>query len=137
MPRLLAISNIKAWEGAVATTEDTERETVASNRFLFFRPSAGEDATDYFWSLLLGDEGVAALGRASPGSADRNRTLALDRFLQIKLEIPGTEDQAEIGRLLRTVRSSLAHVDVRVEQARTRIEAILPAALNEAFAGLS
>lgn len=136
-PRMLAISNIKAWEGAVATTGEVDRDALASNRFLFFRPNAGEEATDYFWSLLLGSEGLAALGRASPGSADRNRTLAVDRFRRIRLKIPGAEDQVAIGRRLRLVRGAVAQHESRSEHANERVEALLPAALNETFARLS
>lgn len=136
-PRLLAVSNIKAWEGAVATTEDIDRFTVASNRFLFFGPVAGEDATDYFWSLLLEAEGLAALGRASPGSADRNRTLAVDRFRRIELKLPGPGDQAVIGREIRAARTSVARYESCVKRVGTRVEALVPAALNQAFASLS
>ncbi len=136
-PRLLAISNIKAWEGAVATTEEIDRGTVGSNRFLFFRPVAGEDATDYFWSLLLGGEGIAALGHASPGSADRNRTLGIDRFRRIELKIPRLKDQGEIGRRIRGARRSIASYESGVEQLQPRVEGLLPAALNRAFAPLS
>lgn len=136
-PQMLAISNIKAWEGAVATTSDVDRDALASNRFLFFRPRAGEEATDYFWSLLLGSEGLAALGRASPGSADRNRTLAVDRFRRIKLMVPGDEDQVAIGRRLRVIRGAVAQHEASSERARQRVEALLPAALNEAFGGLT
>ena len=136
-PRMLAVSNIKAWEGAVATTELDDRDTVASNRFLFFRPVAGEEATDYFWSFLLGSEGIAALGQASPGSADRNRTLAVDRFRRIELKIPGLEDQARIGRRIREARSSVALYESGAKRARHRVDALLPAALNQAFASIS
>ncbi len=136
-PRLLAISNIKAWEGAVATTEEIDRGTVGSNRFLSFRPVAGEDATDYFWSLLLEGEGIAALGHASPGSADRNRTLAIDRFRRIELKLPGLEDQARIGKRIREARTSVARYESGAERSGQRVGALLPAALNQAFASIS
>lgn len=137
VPRLLIVSNIKAWEGAVATTEDADAATVASNRFLLFRPTAGEDATEYFWSLLLGHEGIAALGHASPGSADRNRTLSVGRFLDIELNLPGFDHQVAIGRRLRELRHELTRIAALAGQAHTRIDAMIPAALNDAFAGLS
>lgn len=133
---LLVVSNIKAWEGAVATTGSAEAGTVASNRFLFFRPLAGTDAIDYFWALLLGPEGIGALGYASPGSADRNRTLAVDRFRQIKLPIPCPEDQLTIGRHIRAAREGTARFEARSESAAERIAALVPAALNSAFSGL-
>jgi type I restriction enzyme S subunit len=136
-PRLLAISNIKGWEGAVATTEAADSSTVASNRFLFFRPLAGDDATDYFWGLLLGTEGLAALGHASPGSADRNRTLAVDRFNTITLDMPELDQQAEIGRRVSAARQAVTALEARADASARRIEALLPAALHQAFAWLT
>jgi type I restriction enzyme, S subunit len=135
--RRLAISNIKAWEGAVATTEESDRSTVASNRFLFFRPIAGGDATDYFWALLLGSDGLAALGHASPGSADRNRTLALDRFQNLRLRLPDLRDQAAIGRRIRRARSAVERLEGCAERAGRRVGALVPAALHEAFASFN
>jgi len=135
-PHLLAISNIKAWEGAVAVTEEDDHGAVASNRFLFFRPVAGEDALEYFRLLLLGPGGIAALGQASPGSADRNRTLAVERFQSIELELPDIDEQARIGRILRETRSSIALFESNAKEGENRVNALLPAALNHAFASL-
>lgn len=130
---LLVISNIKAWEGAVATTHSADAGTLASNRFLFFRPVAGADAIDYFWALLLSPEGIYALGQASPGSADRNRTLAIERFRQIRLPVAGPDHQLEIGRHVRAARQRIAEFESRSESAAERVAALVPAALNSAF----
>jgi type I restriction enzyme S subunit len=135
-PDLLAISNIKGWEGAVATTSEGDLGAVASNRFLFFRPLAGSDAVHYFWSVLLDGDGLAAIGRASPGSADRNRTLAIDRFKRLELPLPSLGDQAAIGRVVGEVRAATATQEQAAQLTTSRINALLPAALNEAFAGL-
>lgn len=135
-PHMLAISNIKAWEGAVAVTDENDRGTVASNRFLFFRPMAGEDALEYFRLLLLGTGGIAALGQASPGSADRNRTLAAERFQSIELELPDIGEQARIGRILRETRSSISFYESNAKESENRVDALLPAALNHTFASL-
>lgn len=130
---LLVVSNIKAWEGAVATTGSAEAVTVASNRFLFFRPLAGADAIDYFWALLLSPEGIHALGQASPGSADRNRTLAIERFRQIRLPVPSPDEQLVIGRHVRAARERIAEVEAKSKSAAERVAALVPAALNSAF----
>jgi type I restriction enzyme S subunit len=135
-PDLLVISNIKAWEGAVATTGQSDEPTVASNRFLFYRPVAGEEATDFFWALLLGSQGLAALGQASPGSADRNRTLAMDRFREISLPIPPPKDQVILGKKIRAAREGIAQFERRSESLAERIAALVPAALNDAFGNL-
>ncbi|MGV1010581.1 MAG: restriction endonuclease subunit S [Dermatophilaceae bacterium] len=136
-PCLLAISNIKAWEGAIATTREEDHGTVASNRFLFFRPMAGRHAVDYFWARLLGPEGLTALGRASPGSADRNRTLSLDRFQAITLNLADLDRQAGIGREVHAARRAAYDIGSRALDSGRRMVALLTSALNEAFAGLS
>ncbi len=133
---LLVVSNIKAWEGAVATTRPEDADTVASNRFLFFRPVAGADAIDYFWALLLSAEGIYALGQASPGSADRNRTLAIERFRQIKLAVPEPNDQLVIGRQVRAARHRIAEFNAMSQTAVKHVAALVPAALNSAFSDL-
>ncbi len=136
-PGLLAVSNIKAWEGAIATTSAADIGAVASNRFLFFRPRAGEDATDYFWSVLLNQEGLESLGHASPGSADRNRTLAVDRFLRITLPIAEPDEQRLLGRRIRHARRVAGLHQAKAKEMRYRIDAILPAAMNQAFTAVS
>ncbi len=136
-PGLLAISNIKAWEGAIATTSDADEGTVASNRFLFFRPAAGAAAIHYFWARLLGSDGLAELGHASPGSADRNRTLAVERFEAIELSLPNLAQQAAIGSQVSLARRAALDLATGASKSDKRIDALLPAALNEAFAGLN
>lgn len=136
-PGVLAVSNIKGWEGAVATTSAADSLAVASNRFLFFEPVAGPAAADYFWAKLLTSEGLHALGQASPGSADRNRTLALDRFLKIEMPLPDGPTQTAIGRKIRVTREMLAGHAERASIMAVRVDALLPSALNEAFANLT
>lgn len=136
-PGLFAISNIKAWEGAVATTDDKDAGAVASSRFLLFEPLAGVDAIDYFWARLLVPEGLAALGHASPGSADRNRTLSVERFEDLVLEVASDEDQLEIGRLVLAARRAASEFDDLTTSSAKRLDALVPSALNQAFAHLT
>ena len=94
-PNRLVVSNIKAWEGAVAITGREESGRVASNRFLTYvaRPST---SVEYLRQWLLSTSGLVALGHASPGSADRNRTLSIKGFERILVPLPSREDQDRI-----------------------------------------
>ncbi len=132
-PDRLVVSNIKAWEGAVATTTDEDTGLVASNRFHFFKPRAGVEALPYFEALLLSEEGLAALGQASPGSADRNRTLALERFVRLELPMPDLASQARIGRRLAAAQRHIRTLDERSGWVDQAISALVPAALNAHF----
>lgn len=97
-PERLVVSNIKGWEGAVALTSADENGRIASNRFLQFM-SADPEITDpgYLRHWLLSDPGIEALGRASPGSADRNRTLSLKNFVSIRVPLPQITEQRRIA----------------------------------------
>lgn len=130
----LIISNIKAWEGAVAATDASLTSTVASNRFLMYRPRGGRDQLEYFAYLLSSDRGVAALSAASPGSADRNRTLSVARFEDIELSMPAQATDRE--RVAAAIRSAVEFTHpARSLQASARhhVTALEGAALNAAF----
>lgn len=94
-PDRLIVSNIKGWEGAVGVTSNHERGRIASSRFLQY--AASEDVhLAYLAHWLLSESGLAALGRASPGSADRNRTLSITGFEAIEVPLPDIEEQRRI-----------------------------------------
>jgi type I restriction enzyme S subunit len=96
----LVVSNIKAWEGAVAMTSSDDDGCVASNRFLFY--SAKDKSVDlrYVYQFLVSYKGRNALASVSPGSADRNRTLSIKAFEKIDVDFPDYEVQARQADLL-------------------------------------
>jgi type I restriction enzyme S subunit len=133
----LALSNIKAWEGAIALTGLEEESVLASNRFLFYRARAGACDVRYLRWALLGEAGLAAIGRASPGSADRNRTLGISRFEDVVLQLPGAREQHQLGDALERLESKSDAVKVRGVHAQTLLQAVGPAASNRVFRSLS
>lgn len=93
----LALSNIKAWEGAVGLTDEEDAKCVASSRFLFYVPK-GEDANvRYMRYFFLTRQGLGEMGKASRGSADRNRTLSIRAFEEIKISLPHPVEQRRIA----------------------------------------
>lgn len=129
----LLISNIKAWEGAVTTTSADESGRVASNRFLQYEPiNASELDVNFVAHCLLSAAGVRRLGDASPGSADRNRTLSAERFEQIEIPVPDYADQRRI--VIEYEKFSV--IADRARRAAELASAILPAARNEVFSSL-
>lgn len=106
-PGDLVISNVFAWEGAVAVASETEANKIGSHRFMTFTPS--EEATidtKYAAWFFRSEPGLNLLRSASPGSAGRNRTLAVSRFEDLTIPLPPTEKQRAIADKLQRIDST-------------------------------
>jgi type I restriction enzyme S subunit len=131
-PLRLLVSNIKAWEGAVALTKEEDGCRIASNRFLQYRLTASTTSLEWIRTYLLSRAGIAQLEGASPGSADRNRTLSMVAFESIMIPVPSVERQAAILAVV-------DHTEALGSVRRRRLalaNALLPAARNEVFSAL-
>lgn len=96
----LALSNIKAWEGAIATTDGGAKGSVASNRFLFYTEKVSDVHVPYLSYYFLSAPGLHQIRQASPGSADRNRTLSIKNFENIEVSLPDMDEQRRIATKL-------------------------------------
>lgn len=96
-PGRLLLSNIKGWEGAIAVSTSEQAGCIASNRFLPYEPV--DHRIDVNWArwFLLSERGLELVGQASPGSADRNRTLAIERFEALEIPLPPVDEQRRIA----------------------------------------
>jgi type I restriction enzyme, S subunit len=126
----LALSNIKAWEGAIGVTDAKDTACVASNRFLFYTPRDQRINISYLRYYLLSRAGLAQVAASSPGSADRNRTLSIKGFEAIEVPLPRREVQDRTAHLIGTL--GYTSGDRSTEDAW---QAIRTALLNAAFAG--
>jgi type I restriction enzyme S subunit len=132
-PGDLVISNVFAWEGAIAVASDAESGRIGSHRFMTFVPAS--DCIDVRWAawFFQSEPGLKLLQRASPGSAGRNRTLAIARFREIKIPLPPIAEQRATAIALDNIRMRLrlaADVLRRAEQLET---AALEASVWEVF----
>ena len=94
----LVISNVFAWEGALAVASESERGLIGSHRFMTWTPRDGAQVdVRYLWHYFLSESGLLRLRRASPGSAGRNRTLGIATFKDIELSLPGLSEQKRIA----------------------------------------
>ena len=127
----ILISNIKAWEGAlaVATPEDDGR--FGSHRYLTFVPVEGVATARYICFHLLTPEGLAAVGDASPGTADRNRTLSAKKFMQTLVPVPEYSKQVWFDALCSQMDAlKRLHAETAAE-----LDALMPSILDRAFKG--
>ena len=127
----ILISNIKAWEGALAVARPEDDGRVGSHRYLTCVPGRGVATARFVCFYLLTPEGLHEVGEASPGSADRNRTLSAKALMRIPVPVPKYADQLHFDRVSEEV-DALKHL-----QAETAVElaALLPAILDRAFKG--
>jgi len=125
----IVISNIKAWEGAIAVAGEADHGRFGSHRYLTCVVDSKRALPEFVCFYLLSASGLEQVGLASPGSADRNRTLAVDRLHKIKVPVVPLATQAEFQKLLdlrRKVRTEAA-------QASKRTDALLPSLLDRIF----
>jgi type I restriction enzyme S subunit len=113
----------------VAKTDDDGR--VGSHRYLTCVPVEGVAIARFVCFHLLTPEGLHEVGEASPGSADRNRTLSAKAFMKIPIPVPEYWKQLWFDSICTKVD------ELRRLQAETAAElnALLPAILDRAFRG--
>jgi len=127
----LAVSNIKAWEGAVSRSGERRAGLIASNRFLFFSARSGQADIRCVQYALLSEPGLEALGRASQGSADRNRTLARQRFEDIELDLPDPGPQLACGEAIERAELVASTFLALARKREERVRALMPALRNQ------
>ena len=73
---------------------------IGSHRFMTFRPNDGRIDTAWIAWFFLTEPGLELIRRASPGSAGRNRTLAIERFEALEIPLPPIDEQRRVARYL-------------------------------------
>ena len=127
----LVFSNIKAWEGAFAVAGSADHGRVGSHRYLTCVPMAGTMVPHFLCHYLQTREGLDKVQEASPGSADRNRTLGQARLQAIEVPVPPFGTQLWFNRLL-----TKAHHTKHIRDGTAQdIDALLSAMLREVFGG--
>lgn len=125
----LVCSNIKAWEGAIAVAGDEHDGCIASHRYITCVPESALATAGFVAYHLLSEEGLERVGLASPGTADRNRTLSLGNLGKIEIPVPALAAQQTFDRLQADVATLKArHVAIREANA-----ALIPATLERLF----
>lgn len=127
----ILVSNIKAWEGAIAVARPDDDGRVGSHRYLTC-VAIPEKATARFVCFhLLTPEGLYEVGETSPGSADRNRTLNSKAFLQIPVPMPKYQKQLWFDTLCQKA-DAIAQAQ---SKSSPELAALLPSILDKAFKG--
>lgn len=125
----LVLSNIKAWEGAIALAGDAHDGCIASHRYITCVPDHALATAGFLAYYLLSDDGLTKIGLASPGTADRNRTLSLGNLSKIELPVPPISTQQSFDRL----QAEIAALKAKHTAIRQANAALLPATLERVF----
>lgn len=127
----LVLSNIKAWEGAIAVADVAHEGCIASHRYITCVPAPECITVGFLAYYLLSEDGLEKVGLASPGTADRNRTLSLGNLGKITVPVPPLPLQQTFDRLQADV-AVLKAKHAAIREANT---ALLPATLERVFSG--
>ncbi len=125
----LVFNIVFAWEGAVAVAADKDAGRVGSHRFLSCVPDPSRATSEFLRFWFLSEEGMLALGQASPGGAGRNRTLGIKALEAIKVPVPSLDAQLWFDSLQSKARAAKA----AQAEATAHLDQLLPAMLNEVF----
>ncbi len=136
-PGDLIISNIFAWEGAIAVAGADHAGTIGSHRFMTLVPAEGVSA-EFLQQYLLTEEGLAQVRAASPGSAGRNRTLSIRGLSQLKVPVPPLPEQLRVVQTLMECESVLSSLRATFAESGPReLAATLPPLMAGRLSALS
>ncbi|MFU2488417.1 hypothetical protein [Thauera sp. WH-1] len=125
----LVLSNIKAWEGAIALASEEHDGGIASHRYITCVPDPARMITTFLAYYLLSEDGLEQVGLASPGTADRNRTLSLGNLSKIRVPVPTLATQSAFVRL----EAEIAALKAKHAAIREANAALRPATLERVF----
>lgn len=118
-------------EGAFAVAGPNDHGRVGSHRYLTCVPVDGLATAEFIWFYLQTHEGISKVQAASPGSADRNRTLGQNALEAITVPAPPFNHQHWFNSIQTKAREARA---IRASTAND-VEALIPAMLHEIFNG--
>lgn len=97
VPGDLVLSNIQAWEGAIAYATESDRGAIGTHRFLSYVPRDGRIDTNWARWFFLSEPGMDLIRMAAPGTTIRNRTLAIERFEALEIPLPPIDEQRRVA----------------------------------------
>ncbi|ANU09395.1 hypothetical protein BBH88_03260 [Planococcus antarcticus DSM 14505] len=94
----LIFSGQFAWEGAVALTEEKDKDCISSHRYYMIRGIEGIAKNEYLWAFFRTKYGELLLNSNSRGAAGRNRPLNMNSLLKEYIPLPSMAYQEKISR---------------------------------------
>lgn len=129
----IVLSKLNGWEGAVAVVAPHFDGYCVSSEYPTFKPDRSRLLPAFFVGIARSPAFWDDLNSNARGSMVRRRRINAKEFLATRIWLPQMETQQGVARLLQMVdRATLGR-----DSCNQRIDALLPAALNQTFASLS
>lgn len=122
-PDRLIVSNIMAWEGAIAVSSNEEKGCIASSRFLSYAPTGDIDLS-YINYFFQSEMGRSLIRGTSTGTVLRNQTLSIKDFEAIEVVLPALNEQQHVAACLDASFSTLARIEALRERERQTVAAM-------------
>jgi type I restriction enzyme S subunit len=132
-PGDLVFMNVFAWEGAVAVAGANEAGMIGSHRFATYTPVDNSVDPHFLQFYFRTPAGRELLGRVSPGSAGRNRTMNLAAFAEQAIPLPPIEEQRRIVARIDQLADKIAEARVNASLARAEGATLVGARAAEIF----
>jgi type I restriction enzyme S subunit len=129
----IVVSKLNGWEGAVAVVDEAFAGYHVSSEYPAFSPDRQAVLPEFFAGIARSPRFWDDLNTSARGSMVRRRRINPKEFLATHVWLPPVDIQARVAQAIARARTIS---DARGATA-ARVDALLPAALNEAFAGLS
>ena len=129
-PGDLLFSNVFAWEGAIAITQQVDAGRFGSHRFMSCVANESITSAEFLRYYFLTEAGLAKIAEASPGGAGRNRTLGLEKLMDIEVPIPSLAVQ----RTFNALQTRITELKSKHAAIREANQALVPSTLERVFA---
>lgn len=112
-----------AWEGAIAICSEADDGLYGSVRYPTFRVDPDKCFAPFVLKYLCTHQGLEQIGRICPGSAGRNRVLAIKRLPEVMIPLPPLDEQRRI--VARIEMLAAKSEDARMTRASSAKELVL------------
>ncbi|GAC1373546.1 MAG: hypothetical protein NVSMB4_00170 [Acidimicrobiales bacterium] len=128
----IVVSKLNGWEGAVAVVESAFDGYHVSSEYPTFSLDRERLLPEFFAGIARAPSFWDALNTSARGSMVRRRRINPKEFLSTRVWLPPIASQARSAQVI----AGAAGIGEARSEMAARIDALLPAALNEAFVGL-
>jgi type I restriction enzyme, S subunit len=132
-PGDLVFMNVFAWEGAVAVAGANEAGKIGSHRFATYTPINCAVDPHFLRLYFRTPPGRDLLGRVSPGSAGRNRTMNLAAFSKQPIPLPPIDQQRRIVARIEALAGRIAVARTLREQTVQEANVLVGRVIAELF----